>query len=93
MFPLSEIQRARCSKCQTVMMLARISPAGEGREEGLFERPKCDHVDNDSGGPQKSAAGWLDSELKAADLSSRFIHSTTVAIGRPQCRRKSPNVW
>jgi ssDNA-binding Zn-finger/Zn-ribbon topoisomerase 1 len=66
MFPLSVIERRRCPKCHTVMMLARISPAGDGREERLFECPKCDHAEmaivED---PLKSkAAGWLASELK-----------------------------
>lgn len=45
MFPLSAIERPRCPKCHTPMMLARISPAGEGREERLFECPKCDHAE------------------------------------------------
>ena len=65
MFPLSAIARPRCSKCHAVMMLARISPAGAGREERLFECPKCDHTEmaivED---PLKSAVGWLGSELK-----------------------------
>jgi hypothetical protein len=66
MFPPSAIQRPRCSKCQTVMMLARISPAGEGREERLFECPKCDHAETAIvEDPLKSKAiGWLGSELK-----------------------------
>jgi hypothetical protein len=48
------------------MMLARISPAEEGREERLFECPKCDHVETAIvEDPLKSkAAGWLDSELE-----------------------------
>jgi hypothetical protein len=65
-FPLSAIERPRCSKCQTLMMLARISPAGEGREERLFECPKCDYAETTIvEDPLKSkAVGWLDSELK-----------------------------
>jgi hypothetical protein len=66
MFPPSAIERPRCSKCQTVMMLARISPAGEGWEERLFECPKCDHAEAAMvEDPLKSkASGSLDSELK-----------------------------
>ena len=65
MFPLNAIERPRCSKCQTLMMLARISPAGEGREERLFECPKCDHAETAIvEDPLKSAVGWLASELK-----------------------------
>jgi RNase P subunit RPR2 len=65
MFPLSAIERPRCSKCYTRMMLARISLAGQGREERLFECPKCDHTERAiAEDPLKSAVGWLGSELK-----------------------------
>ena len=66
MFPLSAIERPRCSKCDTRMMLARISLAGEGHEEQLFECPKCDHTETAIvEDPLKSkAVGWLNSELK-----------------------------
>jgi hypothetical protein len=66
MFPLSAVERPRCSKCQTLLMPARISPAAEGREEWLFECPKCDHAEAAMvEDPLKSKAlGWLDSELK-----------------------------
>jgi hypothetical protein len=66
MFPLSAIERPRCPSCHIVMMLARISPAGEGREERLFECPKCDHAETALvEDPLRSkAAGWLGSELK-----------------------------
>jgi len=65
MFPLSAIERPRCSKCDTRMMLARISLAGQGREWRLFECPKCDHTETAiMEDPLKSAVGWLGSELK-----------------------------
>jgi hypothetical protein len=65
MFPLSPIERPRCSKCQILMMLARILPAGAGREERLFECAKCDHAETAIvEDPLKSAVGWLGSELK-----------------------------
>jgi hypothetical protein len=66
MFPLSAIERPRCSKCQTWMMLARTSPAGEGRDERLFECPKCSHAETAiMEDPLRSkAVGWLGSELK-----------------------------
>jgi hypothetical protein len=66
MFALSALERPRCLKCQSRMMLARISPAGKGREARLFECPKCDHAETAiAEDPLKSkAAGWLGSELK-----------------------------
>jgi len=66
MFPLSAIERPRCLKCHTLMMLARISAAGQGREWRLFECPKCDHTETAIvEDPLKSkAAGWLSGELK-----------------------------
>ena len=65
MFALSALERPRCLKCQSRMMLARISPAGKGREERLFECPECDHAETAIvEDPLKSALGWLASELK-----------------------------
>jgi hypothetical protein len=48
------------------MMLARRSPAGEGREQRLFECPKCDYTETAMvEDPLKSrAVRWLGSELK-----------------------------
>jgi hypothetical protein len=66
MFPLSAIERPRCSKCHIHMMLARISPAGAGREERLFECWNCDHTETAiAEDPLRSRAmGWLGGELK-----------------------------
>jgi len=65
MFPLSAIERPRCSNCQFRMILARLSPAGKGREERLFECPKCDQAETAiAEDPLQSALGWLASELK-----------------------------
>jgi hypothetical protein len=43
--PLTPIERPRCNRCRTRMMLARISPLPEGAEIRLFECPKCDAVE------------------------------------------------
>ena len=59
------IERHRCSRCDTRMMLERVSPGPIGFEHRLFECPRCDHVEIsiialDPLDPFKSnAAGWL----------------------------------
>jgi hypothetical protein len=63
---LTAIERPRCSRCQTRMMLERASPGPIGFEHWLFECPKCDHVETRvmASDPFKSkAAGWLAGEL------------------------------
>jgi hypothetical protein len=65
---LTAIERPRCSRCQTRMMLERVSPGSIGFEHRLFECPKCDHVETSAivSDPFKSnAAGWLAGELRA----------------------------
>ena len=42
---LTAIERPRCSRCQTRMMLERVSLGPIGFEDQLFECPKCDHVE------------------------------------------------
>ena len=42
---LTDIERARCSRCQTRMMLERVSAGPIGFERRLFECPKCDQVE------------------------------------------------
>jgi hypothetical protein len=42
---LTEIERARCSRCQTRMMLERVSAGPVGFEHRLFECPRCDQVE------------------------------------------------
>jgi hypothetical protein len=64
---LTAIERHRCSRCQTRMMLERVSSGPIGFEHRLFECPKCDHVEINviASDPFKSkAAGWLDGELR-----------------------------
>jgi hypothetical protein len=64
---LTNIERPRCSRCQTRMMLERTSPGPVGFEQRLFECPKCDHVEINviASDPFKSkAVGWLDGELR-----------------------------
>jgi hypothetical protein len=65
-FALSAIERPHCARCQSRMMLARISPAGHGLELQLFECAKCDRVETKmvAADPLKSAKGWLSGELK-----------------------------
>jgi DNA-directed RNA polymerase subunit RPC12/RpoP len=38
---LTPIERPRCARCQTRMMLARITPLPDGSEQRTFECPKC----------------------------------------------------
>lgn len=64
---LTDIERARCSRCQTRMMLERISTGPIGFEHRVFECPKCDQVEIRviASDPLKSnAVGWLAGELR-----------------------------
>ena len=64
---LTDIVRARCSRCQTRMMLERVSTGPIGFEQRLFECPKCDQVEISviASDPIKSdATGWLAGELR-----------------------------
>lgn len=65
--PLLAIQRLRCPKCQTSMMLAHISPGPTGFELRTFDCAKCDHVEQVAiaSDPMKSGdVGWLVGELR-----------------------------
>jgi Zn finger protein HypA/HybF involved in hydrogenase expression len=67
-YVLSAIERPRCSRCQTRMMLERISSGPIGFEQRLFECPKCDQVEINvtASDPMESrAAGWLVGELRS----------------------------
>jgi hypothetical protein len=64
---LTAIERPRCSRCQTRMMLERVSAGPIGFEQRLFECPKCDQVEIRviASAPLKSnAAGLLAGELR-----------------------------
>jgi hypothetical protein len=64
---LTVIERPRCSRCQTRMMLERVSAGPIGFEHRLFECPKCDQVEMSviALDPLKSnAMGWLAGELR-----------------------------
>ena len=64
----TDIERARCFRCQARMMLERVSPGPVGFEHRLFECPKCDQVDLRliASDPLKSnAVGWLAGGLRA----------------------------
>jgi hypothetical protein len=66
--PLLAIQRLRCPKCQTRMMLARISPGPTGFELRTFECATCNRVEKIAiaSDPMKSGdVGWLVGELQA----------------------------
>jgi Zn finger protein HypA/HybF involved in hydrogenase expression len=65
---LTSIERLRCSRCQTRMMLERVSQRPIGFEHRLFECPRCDQVEISviASDPFTSkAAGWLAGELRA----------------------------
>jgi hypothetical protein len=42
--PLLRIERPRCPKCQSRVMLARIEPGPAGSDLRTFECRKCEHV-------------------------------------------------
>jgi hypothetical protein len=65
---LTAIERPRCPRCQTRMMLERISPGPIGFEHRLFECPRCDEVELRfiASDPLKSnVVGWLAGGLRA----------------------------
>ena len=65
---LTAIERPRCSRCQTRMMLERVSLRPIGFEHRLFECPKCNHVETRviASDPFKSmVTGWFAGELRA----------------------------
>jgi hypothetical protein len=68
--PLGAIQRLRCPKCHSRMMLARISPGPTGFEHRMFDCTGCDHVEKIAIAldPTKSGdvAGW------SANCSRRY---------------------
>jgi hypothetical protein len=69
---LTPIERPRCSRCQTRMMLERVSPGPVGFEHRVFECPKCDHVDTRviaSDPFSAEAQGWLSGELGRTAIS------------------------
>jgi len=65
--PLLAIQRLRCPKCRTRLILARISPGPRGFELRSFDCTKCDHAEQIAIAldPMKSGdVGWLVGELR-----------------------------
>jgi hypothetical protein len=64
--PLIAIQRLRCPKCQTRMMLSRISPGPTGFALRTFDCSKCDYVEKvviASDLTKSGGVGWLVGEL------------------------------
>ena len=43
--PITTIERPRCPRCQTRMMLARREAYGNGSEKRTFECNKCDSIE------------------------------------------------
>lgn len=69
---LTPIERPRCSRCQTRMMLERVSPGPVGFEHRVFECPKCNHVAATliASDPLNSKSlGWLSGELGRSGIS------------------------
>jgi ribosomal protein S27AE len=65
---LTPIERPRCSRCTSRMMLARIIHGPMTFENRRFECPKCNYVQNQivATDPMQSAyLGWLAEELRA----------------------------
>jgi hypothetical protein len=61
------MERPRCPRCHSRMMLVGVSPAPAGHEQRQFECGKCSHIQSSMAvsDPMKSrAAGWLSSDLK-----------------------------
>jgi ribosomal protein S27AE len=42
---LTSIERPRCSRCRTRMILARITPLPHGSEKRMFECTKCHFIE------------------------------------------------
>jgi ribosomal protein S27AE len=81
---LTPIERPRCPRCSTGMMLARIAPGSSGFDIRTFECGKCDHVhtaavDID---PMKSklVGGWLTGELSVSvgGRGHRDTHASSI---------------
>ena len=43
--PLIAIERPRCGRCLSRMMLARMAPLPDGSEKRTFECPKCESIE------------------------------------------------
>jgi hypothetical protein len=64
---LSNIERPRCAKCETRMLLSEVTPGSNGFDYRTFECQKCGHVHaiSVSQDPMQSETrGWLAGELK-----------------------------
>jgi DNA-directed RNA polymerase subunit RPC12/RpoP len=64
---LNAMERPRCPRCHSRMMLVSVSPGPAGHEQRQFECGKCNHVQTSMAlsDPMKSkAAGWISSDLK-----------------------------
>jgi hypothetical protein len=42
---LTTIERPRCGRCRTRMILARITPLSDGSEKRMFECAKCHFIE------------------------------------------------
>jgi hypothetical protein len=76
---LTAIERPRCPKCRTLMMLARVMPGPRGFDLRNFECYKCDHVLTltVASDPMKSdVTGWFNGELGLGHIASLVSRST-----------------
>jgi ssDNA-binding Zn-finger/Zn-ribbon topoisomerase 1 len=66
--PLLAIQRLRCPKCRTHMVLSHIEPGPTGFELRTLDCPSCNHVEKIAiaSDPMKSGdVGWFVGELQS----------------------------
>jgi hypothetical protein len=65
----SPIERPRCPRCQTRMLLARRIQISISSEKRTFDCPKCTFIETQiADDPLKSkTAGWLSGELGQTD--------------------------
>ena len=70
--PLSRFERPRCARCQTRMLLERVSTGPIGFEHRLFECPKCNNVETRivaSDTNNSESRGWTSDDLSRGGIS------------------------
>ena len=88
---LTAIERPRCPRCQTRMMLERVSSGPIGFEHRLFECPKCDHVEISvtASDPFKSNTAWL---ARRRTQSTELRERRPCSTDKPKARNAPPAV-
>jgi hypothetical protein len=62
------IERPKCPRCRTRMLLARRIQISIGSEKRTFDCPKCSFIQTQiADDPLKSKTGWLSGELGRTD--------------------------